>query len=229
MSRGDVRERLRRAWPQARAALVAGHVLAVVLLGLPSGGVTSEAQWRSKNVKSDFAGWADALRAVGVDVSEDELAERTRRVAERYVRVRAAVASPFEIYPKVTGARQGWAMFASPQRHPAELHVDILEGKRWRPVFRSRSREHRWLATQLDHHRVRKLTGRFGRGFDRRVYDDLARYLSRRAFEDFADARRVRVRLYAWDALPPEEVRAGRAPRGKYIEGRTFRRPTASP
>lgn len=214
----------RTLWPHVRAALVLGHVVAVILLSLPGGGITSKAQWKSDNLRSDVAGWGKTLRSAGVDVTDDELAKKTFEVAKSYVDVREVLIAPIRHYPEATGARQGWAMFASPQRHPAEVHVDVFDGQQWQPVFRPRSDEHRWFADRLDHHRLRKLAGRFARGFRRDVYADLATYLGDKALEDFPNASRARVRLYRWDALRPEEVRAGAVPKGKYTELRQFSR-----
>ncbi|NUP06088.1 MAG: hypothetical protein HOW73_08520 [Polyangiaceae bacterium] len=220
-------ESKQRIRAQLWAAFITFHVLAVIVMSLPGEGITSKAQWQSENLRSDFAGWANALRKVGIAISDEELAEKARAVAEGYVDARSVLSAPFEPYQQATGARQGWAMFASPQRHPAEVHVDVFERGEWRPLFRPRSAEYSWFTRRLDHHRLRKLSGRFARGFNRGVYDDLARYLADRALHDFPTAERVRVRLYSWDALPPERVRAGEKPVGEYKEPREYTRDEA--
>jgi hypothetical protein len=218
-----------RMWPHVRAVLVILHVLAVITLALPGGGIRNRARWQAANVKSDFAGWARALRSIGVDTTPERLADRTYGVAEGYVEARSVFAAPFTHYPTFSGARQGWAMFASPQRHPVELHVDVLEGGQWVPIFRSRSRRHDWMWTELDQHRMRKLVGRFAREERKDVFFRLADHLAQRALRDHPAATRARVRMFRYDTLPPERVAAGERPVGRYTESREVARPRKKP
>lgn len=219
-----ISERARKLWPHARAVLVIVHVLAVITLALPGEGILNKSRWQSGNVKSDFAGWAKTLRSLGVDTTPERVAERAHGVAEGYIEARDVFAAPFDHYPQVTGARQGWAMFASPQRHPVELHVDVLVAGTWQPIFRPRSRRYDWMYTQLDHHRLRKLVGRFAREQRRGIFPRLSGYLATRALHDFPDATRARVRLYRYDTLSPERVAAGETPVGRYTESRDLAR-----
>ncbi len=213
-----------RAWPHLRALLVLFHCSAVVVLSLPGSSMLDRARWRSENLKSDFAGWSSALSKVGVTIPPEELGVRVRGVAERYLRVRSLLVAPFGHYPRLSGANQGWAMFASPQRHPAEVHVDVLEAGAWRPLFRPRDPAASWQSGPLTHHRMRKLMGRFAREYRDGVFSELAAFLASRAFSDVPAAERVRVRLYRYDSLPPERVQRGERPQGRYAERREWGR-----
>jgi hypothetical protein len=218
------------ARPHLWAAFILGHCIAIVMLALPGDAVVGRARWASTNTKSDFAGWSRTLGKLGVKMPPDELGKRVYGVAEGYVDVRRSIIAPFTLYREATGTKQGWAMFSSPQRHPVEVHVDGFEGGTWRPLYRTResfdqgSTNSQWMSTQMDHARLRKLVGRFAREYRENVFNELARYLGNRAFADFAGVERVRVRLYRWDSLPADRIRAGEKPTGKYTQVREWRR-----
>lgn len=214
-----------RARPHLGAAFILFHCVAVVMLALPGDAVVGRARWASTNTKSDFAGWSRALGKIGVEMPPEQLGERVHSVAEAYVNVRSSIITPFAYYREVAGTKQGWAMFASPQRHPVEVHVDGFEGGSWRPLYRTRNSE--WMSTQMDHARLRKLVGRFAREYRAGVFNELARFLANRAFADFSNVERVRVRLYRWESLPADRIRAGELPTGKYTQEREWRRENA--
>jgi hypothetical protein len=221
--------RLRRCWPHARAAFFIYHVMAVVILSLPSAGaLQNRSTWVTRNATADFEAWAGTLRRLGVETDGPRLRERLWGLAGEWAAIQRAIARPFAGYAATVGAEQGWMMFATPQRHPAELHVDLLvvnaDGEEeWRPLFRPRSDEFVWMRWLFDHNRARKLMGRFARGMNRPVYDSVARFCGRRALAEFPGARAARVRLYRYATLPPAAVRAGAATRGEYEEERIFR------
>ena len=218
-----LRRRLAEAWPHLRALFIAYHVAAVVILSLPPpGAMTSPALWRSANLRADIAGYAAALQRAGVDVTATELGDRLLRAAHGVAAVTDALSRPFRGYAEVVGARQGWAMFASPQRHPAELHVELQEGESWRLIYRPHDDAAAWRSATMRHNRMRKFAGRFARGFIPKNYDELARWLAQEAAADHPQATAVRVRLYRYTSLPPAEVREGQRPKGRYEHTRTF-------
>ncbi|MCA9714983.1 MAG: hypothetical protein H6713_12630 [Myxococcales bacterium] len=211
------------AWDHARAALIALHVLAIVALAFPSrGALTNKAAWRSKNTQADFAAWTAGLNRAGVEITPQEFEAWLWSLAERYGRARDRVTRPVQPYARYLGLEQSWQMFASPQRHPGELHVDIRVDGEWRPIYRSRSREYTWRRGQLDYHRMRKYVGRFARGIVPGHYNPLARALARAAASDFPEAESIRVRLYRYRSLPPDRVRAGERPEGRYEHTRVY-------
>lgn len=201
------------AWPHVRAGLVALHVLSLVVLSLPGeGAVHDPARWKSANARTDLRQWAARLTAWGWPIDERGLERVLWSAGDAYLRVQAPLAAPFQAYAELTGSRQGWSMFASPQRHPAELHVDVEQDGRWVPIYRPQSDAHAWNRDQFEHNRFRKFLGRFARGFHRRHYDEAARWVATKAAREHPAATRVRVSLWRYSTLPPERVRAGEAP-----------------
>ncbi len=212
--------------PKLRATLLAFHVVAVIALSLPGPQVASSARWNSRLMQKDMADWAAQLRAIGINVTAEEFGRGVRSLAEGYVALRNQIVSPFDLYARVTQARQGWAMFASPQRHPAELRVDGLVGGRWQPLVRPHDPEAAFMSDYLRHNRVRKFQGRFARALRNGYYDDFAAFLARRAFHARPDVERVQVSLFSYAALGPEQVRSGQKIEGESLHLRVFERKT---
>lgn len=205
----------RGAWPHLRAALILGHVLTLVMLSLPGGYVVDKRRWSTPDNQSDLAGWAEKARRLGFHVTNAELEARLFAVATAYASVMGPASAPFRQYAHWTGTHQGWVMFSSPQRHPREIHVDVIDGKGLAtPLHRPRSDATPWRRAELDHDRFRKLSSRFGKGVADGAFDDVARWLAKRAFEDVPSAVRIRVSLVRYDLLPPERLRAGEVPVG---------------
>ena len=217
------RERFEARWPQLRAALIAFHVLMVVVMSLPApDALLSGMGWDSVNTQAEVARWAEGLSRVGAETTPDALGASVRQGAERYRGFHTALTAPFSMYSQLSGARQGWVMFAKPQRHPAELHIDLWDGTAWQSVYRPHDSAHDFWGERLRHHRMRKQLGRFARTFDMPTYDRLAEFLAREVAMAHPEARRVRVQLYRYATLPPEAVRAGALPMGEYEHPRRY-------
>ncbi len=200
-------------WPQVRAALLLVHVVAVVLLALPSPHrMKDRARWQGQRTQREIALWAERLQGWGVDTDPKRLEAGLWDAAQQYVGLRETIAEPLSPYVAVAGVVQPWGMFRSPQRRPGELQVEVDDGHGYRLVYVSRSPEHRYLAEQLDHNRFRKIIGRAVR--QRPLFDAIAGFVVERAAADFPHARRVRVTMMRFDSLPPERRAAGEeAPR----------------
>jgi hypothetical protein len=134
------------------------------------------------------------------------------------------VLAPFSFYATVTGARQSWSMFASPQRRPSEFHVDGLTKSGWEPLYRPHDPAATLLSDYLLHNRMRKFQGRFARAMNEQNYEDFARFIAKRMLEERSDVSEVRIALYGYAALPPERVRNGESPAGTYDSVRHFPR-----
>lgn len=202
-----------------RAGLIALHVVSLVVLSLPDqGAVHDPRRWQTENARADLRQMAARLTAWGWPIDEHGLERVLWSAGDVYLQVQRPLAASFEGYAELTGSRQGWTMFASPQRHPAELHVDVEHGGRWQPLYRPHSGEHAWNRRQLEHNRFRKFLGRFARGFHKRHYDEAARWLATKAAREHPEASRVRVRLLRYATLPPDRVRAGQEPEGGRYE-----------
>jgi hypothetical protein len=218
-----LRQRLAPAWPHLRTLFIAFHVAAIVALSLPTSRVLLDRSgWESENTRTELVRWSERLGRLGVETTPAGLEQTVRRLIGRYVGVHAVLTAPFARYARFTGATQGWAMFAAPQKHPAELHIDILEGHTWRPIYRPHSAEHDFWGPRFRHNRMRKQLGRFARTFHTGVYDRLAQFVAREAALAYPGARAIRVRLWRYATLAPEAVRAGQTPVGRYEQARRF-------
>jgi hypothetical protein len=213
-----------RAWPHVRAALVGLHVLSLVVLSLPNeGAVHDRRRWQTANARADLRQMAERLTAWGWPTDEHQLARTLWSTGDAYLQVQRPLAAPFVGYAKLTGSRQSWQMFASPQRHPAELHVDLEQDGRWQPLYRPHTDAYAWNRRHFEHNRFRKFLGRFARGFVRSHYEQTARWIATRAAREHPEASRVRVRLWRYSTLPPERVRAGEQPTdARYEHERIF-------
>jgi len=171
----------------------------------------------SRTVQADVGDWAEQL-----DVDAGELTSSLRAAATTLLVARQVLA-PFELYAQLTGAKQGWAMFASPQRHPSEMHVEgRFQGGDWTFLYRPHDEQAAFMSDFMRHNRVRKFTGRFARAAHRSNYDGLAAYLARRACAEKPGLVEVRVALWSYRALDRAAVARGERPHGTYERQRTF-------
>jgi hypothetical protein len=200
---------------KARAAFVLFHALSILVLCLPAG-VANETRWASTTTQRDLNDWAAKLQSLGIQTDKDSLEQTLKGLAQGYIEVRRVLARPFGLYTRVTLTHQSWAMFASPQRRPYELHVDGLVGDAWVPLHRPLDDSANVYDGYLQHNRVRKFTGRFAKNFSDANYTDFATFLARRAFEARPDVERVRISLYGYATLPPEQAARGERPEGAY-------------
>ena len=211
------------AWPHVRATLIALHVLSLVVLSLPDpGAVHNRARWKTANARSDLRQWAARFSSWGFETDERRLERDLWNLGTAYLTIQRPVAAPFVWYARLSGCRQAWRMFASPQRHPAELHVELEQGGTWRTIYRPHSDEHAWNRDQFEHNRFRKFLGRFARGFIPRDYHETTRWVATKAAAEHPEATRVRIRLYRYDTLPPARVQAGEQPEGRYEHPAVF-------
>ncbi|MEM9493066.1 MAG: hypothetical protein AAGC55_28210, partial [Myxococcota bacterium] len=207
-------------WPHARALFVAFHVLAVIVLSLPSPhSVANRRTWQTKNHKDSIARWSERLSWLGYD-SPDQFESDLWDLVQGYVKVRETFIAPFQSYARLSCARQGWRMFATPQRHPGELHIDIREGGTWRPIYRPHSDDYDFWADKFTHNRFRKVSGRLSRGVHRSRYNHMTRFLAGKVAQAYPEADKIRFRLYRYKVRDPAAVRAGQDKDGRYEKER---------
>lgn len=208
---------VREHWPALRGVLVALHVLAVVVLSCPSSGQLTDARrWSSANTRVEMQRWSALLSEWGIHTTPEQLTVRLRSWAHTYARARRHIAAPLDRYAEISGVRQGWSMFASPQKVPAELHVDVREGSTWRPLVRPWDTALDWRLQARDHHRVRKILGRLARSFRQDRYEGLARWLATAAAHDFPEVHQVRVAVWRSRSPTLAQARAGEVAEGHY-------------
>jgi hypothetical protein len=204
-------------------ALVTLHVVAVTLKAIPApAGATDRAAWKSPLAQEEFAAWADRLGSWGISVTPTELEEWLWDATGRFLDVRDRILAPFEPYYQFCGTGQGWRMFVGPNRYPTRLSIDIEELDTWQTIYAERAPHNAWRHSRLDHEHLRTaiFTMAFFKEYKR--FDEFADWIARRAGQAFPRARRVRVRLYEFRTLPPDEVRAGHTPPGKFVRSKEF-------
>lgn len=200
-----------RTWLHLRAAFVAFHLLAIVLVALPAvGGGLNRDAWSSATVQAELRAWAHRLNALGAEFTVDQLQDRLWRLAVRYERGRRDVLAPFVPYLRYTGTAQFWRMFVAPHRYPGRLRIEVDRGDGFEPIYEARSSTWAWRRAMLDHARMRSAVFRAAWPHFRVSRRELVSWLERLAASDFPDAQRLRVSFLRYRTRSPEEVRAGR-------------------
>lgn len=212
----------KRCWARVRAALIAYHVAAIVMLSFPGSAKLGDKQrWKERRTQAQLALWGERLRGFGVDIDDAALEAKLWGAAQTYLRTRALLTAPFAPYAHL--APQGWGMFKAPPLEPSQLAVDVqADGGVFRTVHLTGSTEHDYLSDTLGNNRFRKQIGRTGR--DPKLLAQIAEWVARQAFRDFPDAARVRVRVIRLKSLPPDRRRAGETPPARTERQHIFRR-----
>lgn len=197
---------------------------------LPGGSrFTSRAVWESPHNQMQFAAWAETLTQLGIETSGPALQKRLWSATKRYSRVRDQVIEPVAWLPVQLGFAQSWRMFSNPQTTPSRLWVEVDEGHGFEPIYVSRSDVHTWRRSFFEHHRLRKLLGRIGRGGKDAAYDALAAWIADRALLDHPTAEHVRVRVETWSTPAPGSppLRNSGERRGEFRMEHRYDRPEA--
>lgn len=210
-------------WPQIRGVLVAAHVVAVLLMATPSpsAGLRRSA-WKDPTVQAEFKAWNKRFNAMGVDWTQPEMEQHLWDFAVGWDEARTALLKPFTPYGRYLGASQAWRMFVAPHRFPTRLHVDIERDGQWEPVFIERSELYTWREEVFGHDRMRSAVFRFGWSQFKKSWQQFTEWVAVRAAEDFPDATRVRVRMYKYQTLSPQDAAAGAEPKGSFQQDQVY-------
>ncbi len=223
-----MRAELRARWPAIRAALIALHILAIVVVSFPgSGKLGDRRRWKLARSQQEIALWAERLSRWGWSWTAPEFEAALWDLAQDYLAVRNTLAAPFAPYVALAGVSQTWGLFRAPTRTPYALCIDIAQDGAWITISESRSADAAYLRALLDNNRMRKQVGRTGR--DPALFADVARWLGRRALADHPAATAVRVRVEQRDSLPPDALREGRTPPRRTVRRAQFRREALLP
>jgi hypothetical protein len=188
--------RWRRALPHALAAFVLFHVVAMLVLAIPAPSAARDKRaWRDAAVQAELRLWANSL---GVEPKALEGALWT--LATTWFELRGTLAKPFDRYARALGTRQGWSMFAAPDRFPARLEIAVRDGKDapWTLVYRSRDDVYAWQRPLFDHDRVRKILfyqSWPGRQALQRRFEAAVAVLAARDFPNATHVRVARIKL----------------------------------
>jgi len=215
-------------WAHLRAALITVHLLAITLMALPNpGSGLQRSAWQDATVQQEFGVWRGRLATMGWAMEPDEFEDFLWSQATRYHQARKAVLAPFDWYYRYFGAWQSWRMFVAPHRFPArlEIHIDRGDGA-WEPIYVARSPTYDWNRVQFDHERFRAAVFRYGWPAYKRTWGQFAAWTSQRVFDDYPDAKTVRLRFFKYRTLSPAQVMDSQQPEGSYIHPRIYRRKT---
>lgn len=211
----------KRWWPHVRAALLALHIVAILLLSFPgSSKLGDKRRWKERRTQTQLALWAERLRGWGMEMSNEEFEAELWDLAQTYLRVRGVVTAPFEPYANF--APQGWGMFKAPPKEPTAFRIAVQADGRWLIVHDSRERDLAYLAHMLGNNRFRKQLGRTAR--DPVLFEQLATWLARRTFDDHPDISVVRISIERTSSLPPEQLASGTEPQAVVVKELTFHR-----
>lgn len=204
-------------WPQIRAVLVGFHVLAVLVMATPSPSVgLRRSAWKDPTVQAEFAAWNERFKALGVNWTQAEMEDHLWSFGVAFDEVRRVLVAPADPYGRYLGTSQTWRMFVAPHRFPTRLQIELEEGGVWRTLYIERSDEYTWRGEVFGHDRMRSAIFRFGWAQYKKSWQLFADWVARRAAEDFPDATRVKVRMFKYKTLAPEDAAAGKEPEGKF-------------
>jgi hypothetical protein len=188
---------------QLRAAFVLFHVVAITVMSIPApvGGMNA-ARWSTPAGKREIHGWAEAVRAVGLDVSDQALRDFVWNAGNAWLSFRNDVVAPFRPYLVHTGSRQSWRMFSMVAHEQGRFAVYLDRGRGREPLFVTYEHEV-WRRGELRQERTRTILGDFYGRESKRVWNGFVDRLADWAREDFPDGRTLEAEIATRDTPPP--------------------------
>lgn len=205
------------SWAQVRAALVALHLVAVLLMGLPEPEV-GEDDVQDEAVQAWFTDATATLQRWGLPVTEDQVQRWGVTWGRAYLAVLHTVDVPANRYGRTFGVNQSWRMFAGVPRASALWRLEVQEDGVWRDVGWSRFRTPRWRPSFVDQERVRALFNQFTYKRNRAAFKRVVRWLGPAVAEDFPGATAARISFVEVSFPPPATIRET----GDIVWGDTF-------
>ena len=207
-------------WPQFRAALIAAHLLAVVLKAIPAPeGAMNKRDWANPTVQGELKMWTQTLNGAGLSVTQAELEDQLFVLAKGYMTVRNGVMTPFRPYHRYFGADQNWRLFVAPHMYPSRLSIEVLQpvaGKPvWQQVYYPLS-DKDWQAELIENGRMRPALFRYSWKRYRGSYRQFSAFLAERAAADFPSATKMRTRWWTGRSPSPEQVISEKLPTHKW-------------
>ena len=161
-----------------------------------------EARWSTPAAKREIHHWAEAVRGVGLDVTDASLRDFVWKAGSAWLSFRNDLVAPFRPYLVYTGSRQSWRMFAMVEHEQGQLAVYVDRGNGREPVFVSYEREV-WRRTELRQERTRTILGDFYGRESKRVWPGFVDRLADWAREDFPDARTLEAEISTRHSTEP--------------------------
>jgi hypothetical protein len=198
-------------WTHWRAALLAAHIFAVVLVAFPAPlRKLDDTTWDKPSMRSELRNWSSKLQSVGIPATEENLKELVTDVTGSWQSGRKAVIGPFKAYLKLLAIPQNWYMFTGPDRAPQRFALAYTERGQLVRVFElGRSMEKPDLVDPafLSEHRVRRalFQSSWG-GRNGQTFDQICGYLGRRLRHARANIDDVVCQLLVQEVLHPSHL-----------------------
>lgn len=194
------------AWPSVRAGLLAGVLAVYGLAALPLPHAVKRASFDEPVAREELTAQAAWLGRVGVATTADGLADALYTFSAGWVTVYDHTLKPLAPLFRLTGTGQSWGLFTYPDTFPHQLVVEVRAGKSapWQVWFQGLDPEHDWMRDVIAYRRVRGVydgqTTKPGAS-----WNNLTRWLARRAFEQDATLTTVRVSFRRFHTVRPGE------------------------
>ena len=190
-------------WRDLRAALITVVLLCNALLALPSPGNVTEEKLANEVARDEIRLWQRVLAQVGIERSEDQIAQLATTWGPRVHEVRQALVAPLKPFTHHLKLNQRWALFTYPDTWPHYLVVEAKGGPGpWELVHRTHDREHDFLDEKLRYRRLRGYWSALPRKHSSR-WKRFSRWLADQVFDAHPDYQIVRVRFERVQTTPP--------------------------
>jgi hypothetical protein len=198
---------MKNNWPQIRAALIAFHIVAMLLVAFPAPAPAGlNANLDDPNLNVHLRPWARLFHS-----DTRSFAKRIFAIGKTWLDVRERVIGPFEKYLDTAGAIQSWHMFSAPNHMPPRF---VLEGRRrggdWQFVSGLPAGD--WHRSFFTSERVRSLLNAIGKFENDQITDPFCLRVAHEllAESDFVEARCQILRVATPSMQDPEAPRESR-------------------
>lgn len=190
-----------------RAGLVALHILAVLVMCLPSPGPLGEGMQKHPDFQVQLRQWRSVAGALGWELSEEEALEHTLAAADALRTVRSESVSLVQPYTRRVGADQTWRMFGALSYTPGRLRVEVYENGEWRDLYVHGDGTADWNAQLLRSERLRALMDSYSGRTRKASYGELGVWLGCRYKAEQPSAKRLRTSIQVMELPTPEVLR----------------------
>jgi hypothetical protein len=177
-----------------RAAIIAYFVFFNALAALPTLGTPSAERLERPFERAELRRWRRMLAALGIELSEERLAQLYLSLAQGAQAAHELVLEPIAGFASFTQTAQGWRLFGTPDEYRSALRISAFAAEREEVLYESLNPEHRWNAERLEYRRVRAAYNP-SRSGPPATYAGLGLRLSEQVFAQRPEVSRVRIVL----------------------------------
>ena len=192
-----------------RAILILIHIFAINIIAFPTPrGALSKKHVAKPDIQESIALWHRILIVETLfGHNKEQFAKDIVKIGRWLVDTQAALTAPFAPYYKYAGTRQSWQMFGYVSHSSGQLHIEVFQNEEWTPLYIDLQKDCQWRGGQLNQERVRAMRSLFAQKKMPKKYRRFVNWTSKKAFQDFPDAKKFKV-YYKKRAIPkPKEFR----------------------